>query len=221
MSAGDLSIFLLLPPQKIKSHWTADDAQTAARGTTSWKWSIHPMLMILKISFLARSLAQIVSLKRKVKNEMFFCEYVTTPIWSCHLLECQISEPSHYYWGGNVQRLSNSMIMSSLFCPLEFFLHPLACHRHLWNSALRNGPWAGKQMPSSHYFYVWVLNPRVSLMGGEKKKDGYFPIAIYSELITTSLEGTNLKSKANLMMMTSSSISDTQKKMILSRMTLN
>ena len=44
-------------------------------------------------------------------------------------------------------------------------------------------------MPSSHYFYV-VLNPRVSLMGGEKKKDGYFPIAIYSELITTSLEGT-------------------------------
>ena len=27
-------------------------------------------------------------------------------------------------------------------------------------------------------------------MGGEKKKDGYFPIAIYSELITTSLEGT-------------------------------
>ena len=76
-------------------------------------------------------------------------------------------------------------------------------------------------MPSSHYFYVLVLNPRVSLMGGEKKKDGYFPIAIYSELITTSLEGTNLKSKANLMMMTSSSISDTQKKMILSRMTLN
>ena len=64
------------PPSKIKSHWTADDAQTAARGTTSWKWSIHPMLMILKISFLARSLAQIVSLKRKVKNEMFFCEYV-------------------------------------------------------------------------------------------------------------------------------------------------
>ena len=47
-------------------------------------------------------------------------------------------------------------------------------------------------------------------MGGEKKKDGYFPIAIYSELITTSLEGTNLKSKANLMMMTSSSISDTE-----------
>ena len=111
---------------------------------------------------------------------------------SCHLLVCQISEVSHYYYylwkGGNVQRLSNSMIMSSLFCPLEFF-SSLACHRHLWNSALRNGPWAGKQMPSSHYFYV-VLNPRVSLMGGEKKKDGYFPIAIYSELITTSLEGT-------------------------------
>ena len=167
MSAGDLSIFLL-PSQKIKSHWTADDAQTAARGTTSWKWSIHPMLMILKISFLARSLAQIVSLKRKVKNEMFFCEYVTTPIWSCHLLECQISEPSHYYWGGNVQRLSNSMIMSSLFCPLEFFLDPLACHRHLWNSALRNGPWAGKQMPSSHYFMSEYLT--LQLVWWEEKR---------------------------------------------------
>ena len=134
-------------------------------------------------------------LKRKVKNEMAYCEYGTTPIWSVmssfgmsdfrskSLLLC-----TTFGRGGNVQRLSNSMIMSSLFCPLEFF-SSLACHRHLWNSALRNGPWAGKQMPSSHYFYV-VLNPRVSLMGGEKKKDGYFPIAIYSELITTSLEGT-------------------------------
>ena len=35
-------------------------------------------------------------------------------------------------------------------------------------------------------------------MGGEKKKDGYFPIAIYSELITTSLEGTNLKRQSKL-----------------------
>lgn len=46
------------------------------------------MLMILKISFLARSLVmdlQIVfffRLKRKVKNEMAYCEYGTTPIWS-------------------------------------------------------------------------------------------------------------------------------------------
>lgn len=45
------------------------------------------MLMILKISFLARSLVmdlQIVffRLKRKVKNEMAYCEYETTPIWS-------------------------------------------------------------------------------------------------------------------------------------------
>ena len=93
------------------------------------------MLMILKISFLARSLVmdlQIVfffRLKRKVKNEMAYCEYGTTPIWSVmssfgmsdfrskSLLLC-----TTFGRGENVQRLSNSMIMSSLFCPLEFFL---------------------------------------------------------------------------------------------------
>ena len=101
VSRRSFHLFTTLP-SKIKSHWTADDAQTA-RGT-SWKWSIHPMLMILKISFLARSLVmdqQIVFFVWKEKSKMKW------PIvnmkqhqfgLSCHLLVCQISEVSHYYY---------------------------------------------------------------------------------------------------------------------------
>ena len=48
------------------------------------------MLMILKISFLARSLFT------KLKNEMTNSEYKTSPV-KCHLLECHFSEISHYY----------------------------------------------------------------------------------------------------------------------------
>ena len=56
-------------------------------------------------------------------------------------------------------------------------------------------------------------------------EDGYFPIAIYSQLITTSLEGTKPEEqrKANFNDDDFFFFSwvDTQKKMILSRMTLN
>ena len=62
---------------------------------------------------------------------------------SCHLLVCQISEVRHYYYYLWKRRECSTSfefydyVVS--FLSIGIF-SSLACHRHLWNSALRNGP---------------------------------------------------------------------------------